>query len=142
MADTNAMAGDLMGVVRECFYAPDGKAPDGYDDARDFKMLRYWLSKGGDPQEIEYAIRGFAQMRDDGELRWIQQGEKITLRALNPKVSKHGEHPFRTGANYWRKHLADESRRRKRKSHGMVAASESEIVAALVRAQQKARGAA
>lgn len=111
----NNTAGELMGVVRECFYVPDGKAPENYDDARDFKMLLYWLSKGVDPTDIEDAIRGLAKMRDDGVMKWVERGEKLTLRVLNPKEARYGRHIAKSARDYWREY----QRRTRKKPLGM-----------------------
>lgn len=108
---THRQAGLLMGVVRECFYVPDSRCPDGYDDGRDMSILRYWLDKGGDPDDIEAAIRGTALMRDRGELGYVEPDEKLTLRILNPKTSRYGQHQFRAGKTAWLKHQETEGRK-------------------------------
>lgn len=140
-ASVHQRAGDLMGVVRECFYAPDGKAPlvDGqpYDDGRDMSILRYWLKKGGDPARIEAAIRGTALMRDKGELGYIEPGEKLTLRILNPKTSRYGRHQFQAGADRWEQHQRDEARRKGR--HALDAVGDDELVSRMANALKRAK---
>ena len=129
-------AAELMGIVRECLYVPDGKAPEGYDDGRDFLMLRHWLSKGLDPQDVEDAIRGLGKMRDDGAFKWIEPKEKLTLRVLNPKEQRYGRHVAQTARDYWREWL----RRSRKKPLGMDMPSQDELVARLTAAMNRVRG--
>lgn len=125
-----------MGIVRECLYVPDGKAPEGYDDGRDFKLLLYWLSKGLQADDIEAAIRGLAKMRQDRVLKWIERGEKLTLRVLNPKEARYGRHIAQTARDYWR----EWQRRSRKKPLGMEMPSQDELVARLTAAMNQARG--
>ena len=128
-------APELMGVVRECLYVPDGKAPEGYHDGRDFKLLQFWLTKGLKPADIEDAIRGLAKMRDDGAMKWVEKGEKLTLRMLNPKEARFGRHLAQTARDYWREH-----QRRKQKPLGMALPSQDELVSRLAAAMNRAKG--
>jgi hypothetical protein len=78
--------GNLMGLVRQHLYGPDGKPPADWDEARDGSILKQ-LRKGYSPRDIGIAIEGLALVRDHpgvfaDEVDWLKGGSKVTLRAL------------------------------------------------------------
>lgn len=131
---THEQAGELMGLVREHLYI-DGRAPDGYDDARDMSILRRWLQKGVSYDDMADMIRGGGKMRDDEALKWIEPGDGMTLRVFNPKVSRYGRHMAQTARDYWRAH-----ERSKVKKLDMGLPSQDVLVSRLANALEQARG--
>ena len=84
--------GQLMGLVREHLYRPDGKAPRGYHDGRDVKIIRALRKQRLSGHQIADAIEGLRVMCDAGELGKKQPGEKLTMRALYN--TGHGVRPL------------------------------------------------
>ena len=80
-----------MGLVRQHLYVPDGKAPLGYNDARDFTIIRR-LRNHLSGFEIADAIEGVRLLCDRGELGRKKPGEKLTMRALYN--TGHGVRPL------------------------------------------------
>lgn len=84
--------GQLMGLVRQHLYQPDGKAPPGYSDGRDVKIIRALRKQRLTGFQIADAIEGVRLMCDAGELGKKRPGEKLTMRALYN--TGHGVRPL------------------------------------------------
>jgi hypothetical protein len=84
--------GDLMGLVRQHLYRPNGKAPQGYSDGRDVLIIRALRKAGLTGYQIADAIEGIRVMCEAGELGRKQPGEKLTMRALYN--TRHGVRPL------------------------------------------------
>lgn len=84
--------GELMGLVRQHLYVPDGKAPRGYNDGRDVTVIRALRKCGLTGYQIADAIEGVRLMCDAGELGRKKPGEKLTMRALYN--TGHGVRPL------------------------------------------------
>jgi hypothetical protein len=84
--------GQLMGFVRQHLYVPDGKAPTGYSDGRDVKIIRALRQGGLSGYQIADAIEGVRLMCEAGELGRKRPGEKLTMRALYH--TGHGVRPL------------------------------------------------
>ena len=84
--------GELMGLVRTFLYRPNGKAPLGYNDARDITVIRRLRKAGHSGFEIADAIEGLRLLCDRGELGRKHPGEKLTMRALYN--TRHGVRPL------------------------------------------------
>jgi hypothetical protein len=98
--------GDLMGLVRQHLYVPDGKPPADWDDGRDGSIVKQLL-KAYSPRDVGIAIEGLALVRDHpgvfaDEVDWLKRGQKVTLRALYHSSS--GVLPMFTIATqaYWK----------------------------------------
>lgn len=71
----------LMPLVRERLWPPDGKPPKAWDERREGSVLKRLLSHRSVSQ-IEVAILGLAQLREQGLIEWLKPGQKVTSRAL------------------------------------------------------------
>lgn len=85
-----------MPIIRELFYAPDGKPPAGWDEARDGHIVKTLLTAGRSVHDLEHAIRGLRLLVDEPRT-WVQDyavdfarpHEKLTMRMLhNTKAGK------------------------------------------------------
>lgn len=90
--------GQLLGLVREHFYVPDGQPPAGWSIGRCGSVIKRLLALNFSASEIGAAIEGLAIMREAGELQtpdggyWLKPGEKATMRALY--TTRHGVRPL------------------------------------------------
>lgn len=84
--------GELMGLVRTFLYSPNGKAPPGYNDARDITVIRRLRKAGYSGYDIADAIEGVRLLCNRGELGRKKPGEKLTMRALYN--TRHGVRPL------------------------------------------------
>jgi hypothetical protein len=84
--------GQLLGLVREKLYVPDGKPPPGWTIARCASVIKRLLNQGYSSNDVADAIEGIALMRDAGELDWCARGDKLTMRALYG--TRHGVRPL------------------------------------------------
>jgi hypothetical protein len=89
---TGLSDGELMGLVRKHLYVPDGKAPAGYNDGRDVKIIRDLRKQGLSSYQIADAIEGVRILCDRGELGKKSPGDKLTMRALYN--TGHGVRPL------------------------------------------------
>jgi len=74
--------GQLMGLVRTHLYVPDGKPPEGENGGRCVTVIQALRKMGQRGYDIAAAIEGLALLRERGELDWLPQGMKCTMRAL------------------------------------------------------------
>lgn len=79
-------APELMDLVRQYFYAPDGTCPTDWSEVRERSVLSALMAKYS-TGDIADAIEGAAILRDYpgqyGErIDWLEKGVKLTLRAL------------------------------------------------------------
>lgn len=84
--------GQLMGLVRTHLYVPNGKAPPGYSDGRDVKIIRGLRKQRLTGYQIADAIEGVRLLCDRGELGRKKPGEKLTMRCLYN--TGHGVRPL------------------------------------------------
>lgn len=78
--------GQLMPIVREILYVPDGKCPrktqgGDWNERRECSVLRVLCEKYG-YTETRDALYGLQLLRDAGQLRFAKPGTKMTTRAL------------------------------------------------------------
>jgi hypothetical protein len=84
--------GELMGLVRQHLYVPNGQAPNGYSVARDVTIIRALRKQRLSGYQIADAIEGVRLMCEAGELGKKHPGEKLTMRALYN--TRHGVRPL------------------------------------------------
>lgn len=79
---------ELLGIIRQRFYAPDGNPPEGYTVGREISIIRQLRKQNKSNDEIANAIEGLARIRDadgrvgDEQLATPRRDEKLTMRLL------------------------------------------------------------
>jgi len=71
----------LFPLIRARLWTPDGKPPPAWDERREGSVIKQLLAHRSQSQ-LEVAILGLAQLRDEGSIEWLKPGQKVTLRAL------------------------------------------------------------
>ncbi len=87
--DQRAPHAVLMPIIRELFYAPDGKPPADWDEDRDGHIVKMMLKQGHSVDDLEAGIRGLRDLVDQPGV-WVQDyhvdfarpHEKLTMRML------------------------------------------------------------
>jgi hypothetical protein len=99
-----------MPLIRTLLYAPDGKPPAGWDEARDGSIVKVLLKAGRSVQDLEAAIRGLRLLVDEPRI-WNQDyvadfaapGAKLTMRMLyNTKLGKEMSSFTAATQAYWK----------------------------------------
>lgn len=73
--------GSYIALVRELWWQPDGKPPEGWDESREASIYRQRRAKGDTHLDLLDMVRGIRLMLDRGILSWVQG--KPTSRLLN-----------------------------------------------------------
>jgi len=84
--DQNPSFDELMELVRQNLYIPDGKPPAGWDEIRERSILEVLVKRHG-ARDVAIAIEGVACLRNEpaisrNKVGWLRPGEKSTLRVL------------------------------------------------------------
>lgn len=91
----------LFPLIREHLWPPDGKPPVAWDERREGSVLKRLLLHRSVSQ-VEVAILGLAQLRDTGQIDWLQKGQKVTSRALYNTRSGASQMFELATREYWR----------------------------------------
>lgn len=91
----------LFPLIRQRLWTPDGLPPPAWDERREGSVIKRLLIHRSQSQ-IEVAILGLAQLRDEGSIDWLRPGQKCTMRALYHTRNGVGQMFELATAAYWR----------------------------------------
>jgi uncharacterized protein YdaU (DUF1376 family) len=72
--------GQIMATIREHLYAPDGRPPEGWEEGREFSIMRQLRKLGKSGSQITNVVEGLGCLLREGRVDWLKG--KATLRAV------------------------------------------------------------
>ena len=69
-----------MAAIREHLYTPDGKPPEGWEEGREFSIMRQLRKLGKSGSQIMNVVEGLGCLLREGRVDWLKG--KATLRAV------------------------------------------------------------
>jgi 5-methylcytosine-specific restriction endonuclease McrA len=101
LIDTRLAYKVLFPLIRQRLWAPDGLPPPAWDERREGSVIKRLLIHRSQSQ-IEVAVLGLAQLRDEGSIDWLRPGQKVTMRALYHTRSGVSQMFELATSAYWR----------------------------------------
>lgn len=72
--------GQIMAAIRTHLYQPDGKPPAGWEEGREFSIMRQLRKHGKSGSQIMAVVEGLGVLAREGKVKWLHG--KTTLRAV------------------------------------------------------------